>query len=99
LIYLPANSLKDSGVKRLGQRVPLIFLARRWGGNLVYLKISSSLCCLDKPTLPVVGVEASGTTAIAGKEPTQEMPVRELGVYLRATQWEVHFQFYKTRTR
>ena len=69
------------------------------GVNLIYLKINHSLRCSDKPIVPVVDVEASGTIAIAGKESTQEMPVRGLGVYLRATQWEVHFQFYKTRPR
>lgn len=56
------------------------------GVNLVYLKINHSLHCSDKPIVPVVEVEASGTIAIAGKESTQEMPVRGLGVYLRATQ-------------
>jgi hypothetical protein len=56
------------------------------GAILIYLKINSSLHCLDKPTIPVVDVEASGTIAILGKEPTQEMPVWGLGVYLRARQ-------------
>jgi hypothetical protein len=61
------------------------------GVNLIYLKINPPLRCSDKPIVPVVDVEASGTIAIAGKESTQEMPVRGVGVYLRATQWEVHF--------
>lgn len=56
------------------------------GLNLIYLKINHLLHCSDKPIVPVVDVEASGTIAIAGKESTQEMPVRGLGVYLRATQ-------------
>ena len=65
----------------------MIFLARQPGGGaLTYLKIKTSLCCLDKPIVSVVGVEASGTIAIAGKESTQEMPVRGIGVYLRETQ-------------
>ncbi len=61
------------------------------GVNVIYLKINPSLHCSDKPIVPVVDVEASGTIAIAGKESTQEMTVRGLGVYLRATQSEVHF--------
>ena len=56
------------------------------GVNLVYLKINHSLRCSDKPIVPVVEVEASGTIAIGGKESTQEMPVRGLGVYLREAQ-------------